>query len=88
MHIPTLEHYRGKTILISGVCGTVGSQLLRQLTRAQDTQIVGFDNNESALFLLDEQHKTHPNLELYMGDLRDRDTLREIYGMEIKAGLY
>ncbi len=44
---------QNKRILVTGACGSVGSELIRQLLIDEDykpKEIIGTDNNESALF--------------------------------------
>jgi FlaA1/EpsC-like NDP-sugar epimerase len=67
--------WRGKQVLITGVCGTVGRELLRQMIRHEPDRVVGLDNNESELFFLNEEYRSWPNVYLYLGDVRDRDKL-------------
>jgi len=69
--------YEGKSILITGVCGSVGRELLRQLASTPNVVVTGIDNNESDLFFLAEQYGSHEDVEFFLGDLRDRDTLRQ-----------
>lgn len=67
----------GRRVLITGVCGTVGRELLRQVVQRQPAEIVGLDNNESELFFLDEEYRGQPHVRFYLGDMRDRDKLLE-----------
>jgi FlaA1/EpsC-like NDP-sugar epimerase len=67
--------WQGKTVLITGVCGTVGRELLRQLSRLGPRRIVGLDNNETELFFLGEEYASHPDVHLFLCDVRDRDGL-------------
>jgi FlaA1/EpsC-like NDP-sugar epimerase len=64
-----------KRVLISGVCGTVGKELLRQLILLKPAEIVGIDNNESALFFLQEDLREHANVGLYLCDIQDFSSL-------------
>src|SRR5688572_3901966 len=80
------DAWAGKRVLITGVCGTVGKELLQQLVALGPSgpgEIVGFDNNESELFFLSERYggtKVH----LYLGDLRDPKILhRHMEGIDI-----
>jgi FlaA1/EpsC-like NDP-sugar epimerase len=68
--------WRGKRVLITGVCGTVGSELLRQVTSRQPAEIIGLDNNESELFFRAEEYRHQRHVHLFLGDVRDRDKLR------------
>lgn len=67
--------WSGKRILITGVCGTVGRELLRQICQHNPAQITGLDNNESELFFLREEYGKYPHVQVYLGDTRDRDRL-------------
>ncbi len=67
--------WQDKTVLITGACGTVGRELLRQVVKHQPAQIIGLDNNESELFFLMEGYAQQPNVKLYLGDVRDKDKL-------------
>ncbi len=46
------ENWHGKTVLITGVCGTVGRELLHQTMALGQSEIIGIDNNESELFFV------------------------------------
>lgn len=49
--------FRKKRILVTGACGTVGCELIRQLVELNNiTELVGIDNNESELFFLDQRY--------------------------------
>ncbi|WP_119166694.1 SDR family NAD(P)-dependent oxidoreductase [Algihabitans albus] len=67
--------WKGKSVLITGVCGTVGVELLHQLRNAGCERIVGIDNNESELFFLSQHYSDRDDVRLFLGDLRDRDKL-------------
>lgn len=76
--------WQNKTIFISGVCGTVGKELLHQIVNYQPAEIIGIDNNESELFFLRETYRSRPYVHLFLGDLRDKDTLiRKMRGVDI-----
>ena len=79
-----MNPWQGKRVLITGVCGTVGSELLRQVVERGAYEVIGIDNNETELFFLDETYRTATNVHLYLGDLRDRDKLmRKMQGVDI-----
>lgn len=76
--------WKGKRVLITGVCGTVGRELLAQLKEEEPAEIVGIDNNESELFFLGEEVGADSNIRLYLGDVRDRDKLvRKMTGVDV-----
>jgi FlaA1/EpsC-like NDP-sugar epimerase len=72
------NHWKDKRILITGVCGTVGRELLDQLLDFHPREIIGLDNNETELFFLDEEHRQAENVHVYLGDVRDRDILHSM----------
>lgn len=77
--------WKNKKVLVTGACGTVGSELLNQLLyNYQIGHLVALDNNESELFYLQERLNTFANLQCFLGDVRDRDKLcRKMRGVDI-----
>jgi len=69
------KQWQGKRVLITGVCGTVGRELLRQVVEKNACEIIGIDNNETELFFVDQAYDACPHVHLYLGDLRDKDKL-------------
>jgi len=67
----------GKRVFLTGVAGTFGKELLRQLLSLGISDIVGIDNKESALFFLSEEYRDDKRVRLFLGDLRERETLAE-----------
>ena len=49
------DPWSGKVALLTGVAGTVGREILRQLVTRDLRAIIGIDNNESALFFLEHE---------------------------------
>jgi len=70
------QFWTGKRVLITGICGTVGKEIFRQLLEGEPAEIVGIDNNESELFFLDEQCRAHDHVNLHLCDVRDRANLK------------
>ena len=62
-----------KCILISGMAGTIGSELARQLYR--ENKLYGLDLNEMGLHAL----KTELGIPVRVGDIRDKETLRNVF---------
>lgn len=76
-----MKKFEGKSILVTGACGTVGSELVKQLltdSRYAPKELIGIDNNESALFFLDQRYLDFPHAHFYVTDIRDRDALMNI----------
>jgi FlaA1/EpsC-like NDP-sugar epimerase len=78
------EKWKGKSVLITGVCGTIGSELLRQVSQLGCSRIIGIDNNESELFFLTQSYAGRDNIRLFICDLRDREEImRKMRGIDI-----
>lgn len=79
--------FKDKSILITGACGTVGSELIRQLLTLSEyapAEIIGIDNNESQIFFLDNLYLNDKRAKFYVTDIRDRDELtRKMAGVDI-----
>lgn len=77
--------FQDKTVLVTGACGTVGSELVHQLLEEYNVgELIGLDNNESELFFLEQRHLDHSNAHFSLADVRDRDKLaRKFRGVDI-----
>ena len=67
-----------KRIVVTGSCGTVGSELIRQLLcdlQYSPSEVIGLDNNESALFFQDQEFLTDSRAKFYQCDIRDLQDL-------------
>ena len=68
------EFYEGKTILVTGGAGSIGSEIVRKALEYRPRVVRVLDNNETALF--DLQHELHAyeqNLRMFVGDVRDKE---------------
>jgi FlaA1/EpsC-like NDP-sugar epimerase len=67
-----------KRVLVTGACGTVGNELVRQLLNTQQVaELIALDNNESALSALEQQIGEFDRASFFLADVRDRDRLRD-----------
>lgn len=68
--------FKDKRIFVTGACGTVGKELIRQLLdEYQVKELIGVDNNESELFFLEQRLQNNSNAAFYLTDVRDKDKL-------------
>jgi len=69
-----LSYLKDKSVLVTGSCGTVGAELVKQLLNDDTCRIsslTGLDNNESALFFQDHQYVNDDRANFYVIDIRD-----------------
>ncbi len=76
------SYLAGKTVLVTGAGGSIGSELCRQIARAEPQRIVLVDQAESALYdiereLVDERHFAAGVPVL--ADVRDRNRMRQVF---------
>jgi len=71
----SLEHVRGRTILITGAAGTIGSELTERLLPIARA-VRCFDHAETELFFLHQRLHAKGPLAPQLGDIRDLDRLR------------
>jgi FlaA1/EpsC-like NDP-sugar epimerase len=68
------EYYKGKIILVTGGCGSIGSEIVKKLLNFNIKSIRIFDNDENKLFELEQELKTN-KIRPFIGDIRDKDRL-------------
>ncbi len=72
----------GRTILVSGAGGSIGSELSRQIARIRPAALVLFENNEFNLFRIENELRAkYPSLALHacLGDVRDRISVAQAF---------
>ncbi|SKA67253.1 SDR family NAD(P)-dependent oxidoreductase [Desulfobaculum bizertense] len=70
---------RNKRVLVTGACGTIGKELIRQLLEDYGVgELIGIDNNESELFFVDQIYGSYENAHFYLGDIRDISKLTKL----------
>lgn len=77
--------FQDKRVLVTGCCGTIGLELLRQLLEEYGlSEAIAVDNNESELFFLEQRFLDHPNCKFFLADSRDREKLlRLMRGIDV-----
>ena len=71
----------GKTILVTGGGGSIGSELCRQIAKHNPKQLILFDIYENTLYDIQQELKFHDpdlNLVALVGDMTDRGRVRDI----------
>jgi FlaA1/EpsC-like NDP-sugar epimerase len=78
---PIRKAIEGKTVLVTGAAGSIGSELCRQIARFAPSRIVGFDIAETPLFEVDnEMRETFPSTPFHaeIGSVQNLARLRKI----------
>ena len=71
-----IASYKGKGVLVTGACGTIGQILVETLLGLDVAYVLAFDNNESEIFFLSERYKDDSRFEAFIGDVRDYGKLQ------------
>ena len=73
-----MKIFEGKSVFVTGSCGTIGAELIKQLLnnpKYNPKELIGIDNNESALFFQDQLFLHEPRASFFVTDIRDKDEL-------------
>ncbi len=74
-----MKPLNGKRVLVTGCCGTVGGELVRQLLEDYPVkEVVGLDNNESELFFTQQRYMDQ-RAHFFLADVRDRQRLTRLF---------
>ena len=75
--------FTDKHIFITGVCGTIGQELIKQLIPHKPASIRGIDQDESGVATLFEKYRKMDHVDIILGDIRDREKmLYQFRGMQ------
>ena len=78
---PIRSSIAGRSVLITGAAGSIGSELCRQVARFAPARLIALDQAESELFKIEcELRSRFRDLELIaaVGDIRDRERVGEV----------
>jgi FlaA1/EpsC-like NDP-sugar epimerase len=78
---PVQASIAGRSVLVTGAAGSIGSELCRQVARFGPACLIAFDQAESDLFRIEnELREKYPELELVtaLGDIRDPHRLADV----------
>jgi len=73
-----MKNFNEKSIFVTGSCGTIGVELIAQLLtnpKYNPKEVIGIDNNESALFFQDQLYLDDSRASFFVTDIRDRNEL-------------
>ena len=76
------QHINGTCVLITGACGSIGSEIVRQVASYGASKIVLFDQAETPMHDISlEMRNDFPtaDIELFMGDVRNRERVEEAF---------
>ncbi len=76
------EHLSGRTVLVTGAGGSIGSELCRQIARRRPRALIGFDQAETALYQIEQElREWFPDLEFRpaVGSIQNRRRLEELF---------
>ena len=81
----TYEYYHGKTVMITG-CGSIGSELCRQVAKCGPREMILFDIYENNAYDIEQElRREYPPcgpdsfaLHVEIGSVRDRERIREV----------
>ncbi len=79
----TFKYYNGKTVLVTGGGGSIGSEICRQLAKAEPKQLVIFDIYENNVYDIQQEllhiYGDKLNLCVEIGSVRDVDRLDRLF---------
>jgi FlaA1/EpsC-like NDP-sugar epimerase len=81
----------GKTVMVTGAGGSIGSELCRQIARFSPAKLVLFEQSEFALYTLEQElQQTFPalNFVCMVGDVRDAERVNEVMQLHKPAVLF
>ncbi len=76
------SYITGRTVLVTGAGGSIGSEIVRQVCRFKPARIVLLGRGENSIFSIEQELKRNwPELEyaLVIGDVRDRGKLEAVF---------
>lgn len=77
---------KGKSFLVTGGAGSIGSEIVRQLYDSQAKMVIVMDSWEEGIYNLLEELGTkqsvgHPKLKFFIGNIRDKKRIEEILNL-------
>jgi len=72
------EFYSGKTVLVTGGGGSIGSEICRQLLHLSVKKVVALGHGENSIFKLGCELQDEPRLVTVIGDVTNSDVIKNI----------
>ena len=78
------DFFAGKSILVTGGTGSIGSEIVRQILHCNPRVVRVFSRDETKQFYLQHELREYENVRYLIGDVRDRErVLRALEGIDI-----
>ncbi len=71
------EFFKNKSILVTGACGTVGSEIISVLSSLKhgSTNVIGVDNNENSIFHFENLYSEDDMVSFLLADIRESEDM-------------
>ncbi|HLV38841.1 nucleoside-diphosphate sugar epimerase/dehydratase [Xanthomarina sp.] len=78
-----VEEYNNKVIIVTGAAGSIGSELIRKLSRYQFNKLILIDNAESSLYDIQQEliRNGIKNIEAIVADIRNKVRMNIIFDL-------
>ncbi len=79
---PISKYLYGRTVLVTGAGGSIGSEIIRQLTKFNPKHVLLLGRGENSIFRVEREFRTdYPNITFtpIITDVRDHDSLEHIF---------
>ncbi len=76
------EFLRGKTVMVTGAGGSIGSELVRQLSRSGTERLVLVERSEPALFQIEQEllsASSQAKVDAVVADITDRERMNNLF---------
>ena len=77
-----IRFLRGKTVMVTGAGGSIGSEIVRQVAGASPAKILMVERGENALYQIDREMRrlgSEAEIKALMVDVNDSDRMEEIF---------